>query len=289
MEILKNIRWHVSTIIGSNRIVSGFPGGTSGKEPTANAGDLREAGLIPGLGRFPWRRAQQPTPVYLPGESHGQRSLVVYSPWSHKESDNNWATKYARTQRIVSLPWKFSVLHLIISLAPNHYVSSMSFHSLGTHFLIALNDIPFPGCTTVYISIHLLKDILVTSKFCQLWIKLLQASVCSFLCGHTFQFLRVSIKVRSYAQSIFTFVRTCQTMSQSCSTILHSHQSMRIKTVPLPYQHLILSVFCILDILTVMQWYLIVLIYIKTKWYIMWNILIYLFAIFTSSLVRNLF
>ena len=37
--------------------------------------------LIPGLGRFPWRRKWQPTPVFLPGESHGWRSLVGYSPW----------------------------------------------------------------------------------------------------------------------------------------------------------------------------------------------------------------
>ena len=34
-----------------------------------------------------WRRKWQPTPVFLPGESHGQRSLVSYSPWDHKESD----------------------------------------------------------------------------------------------------------------------------------------------------------------------------------------------------------
>ena len=46
-------------------------------------GDL---GLIPGLGRFPWRRAWQPTPVFLPGEFQGQRSLAGYSPWGHKES-----------------------------------------------------------------------------------------------------------------------------------------------------------------------------------------------------------
>ena len=37
--------------------------------------------------KIPWRRARQPTPVFLPGESHGQRSLVGYSPWGHKESD----------------------------------------------------------------------------------------------------------------------------------------------------------------------------------------------------------
>ena len=35
----------------------------------------------------PWRRKWQPTPVFLPGESHGQRSLVGYSPWGRKESD----------------------------------------------------------------------------------------------------------------------------------------------------------------------------------------------------------
>ena len=36
---------------------------------------------------IPWRREWLPTPVFLPGESHGQRSLVGYSPWGLKESD----------------------------------------------------------------------------------------------------------------------------------------------------------------------------------------------------------
>ena len=53
------------------------------KEPTFNAEDLS---LIPGEGKTPWRREQQPTPVFWPGEFHGQRSLVGYSP-THKESD----------------------------------------------------------------------------------------------------------------------------------------------------------------------------------------------------------
>ena len=59
-----------------------LPWGLRGKEPACNAGD---AASIPGSGRFPWRRQWQATPVFLPGESHGQRSLVVYSPWGHKE------------------------------------------------------------------------------------------------------------------------------------------------------------------------------------------------------------
>ena len=46
------------------------------KNPTASAGDIRDAGLIPGLGKIPWRMTRQPTPVLLPGESHGRRSLV---------------------------------------------------------------------------------------------------------------------------------------------------------------------------------------------------------------------
>ena len=42
---------------------------------------------VQSLGRIPWRRARQPTPVFLSGESHGQRSLVDFSPWDHKEAD----------------------------------------------------------------------------------------------------------------------------------------------------------------------------------------------------------
>ena len=46
----------------------------------------------PWVGKMPWRRKWQPTPVCFPGESHGQRSLEGYSPWGHKESDITEAT-----------------------------------------------------------------------------------------------------------------------------------------------------------------------------------------------------
>ena len=46
-------------------------------------------GFNPWVGKIPWRRKWQPTPVFLPGESHGWRSLVGYSPWGPKESDTN--------------------------------------------------------------------------------------------------------------------------------------------------------------------------------------------------------
>ena len=64
----------------------GFLGSSGVKNLPAPVGDM---GLIPGLGRFPWKRKWQPTPIFLPGTSHGQRSLVGYSPWSCKESNTS--------------------------------------------------------------------------------------------------------------------------------------------------------------------------------------------------------
>ena len=55
------------------------------KNPPASAGDSRDPD--PCVGKIPWRRKWQPTPIFLPRESHGQRSLVGYRPWGHKESD----------------------------------------------------------------------------------------------------------------------------------------------------------------------------------------------------------
>ena len=47
----------------------------------------RRPGFNPWVGKIPWRRKWQPTPVFLPGKSHGQRSLAGYSPWGRKKSD----------------------------------------------------------------------------------------------------------------------------------------------------------------------------------------------------------
>ena len=63
----------------------GFPGGTIVKNLPAHAGDP---------GSTSWRRKWQPTPVFLPGKSHGWRNLVGYTPWGHKESD---MTEHAHT------------------------------------------------------------------------------------------------------------------------------------------------------------------------------------------------
>ena len=65
-------------------VVLSFAGGSDGRESACNAEDL---GLIPGSRRFPKKREWLPTPIFLPGDFHGQRSLVSYSPKGYKESD----------------------------------------------------------------------------------------------------------------------------------------------------------------------------------------------------------
>jgi len=57
------------------------------KNLPANAGNTKDASSIPGVGKIPWRRAWQPTPVFLPGKFNGQRSLAGYIPCSSKELD----------------------------------------------------------------------------------------------------------------------------------------------------------------------------------------------------------
>ena len=75
----------------------GFPGGATGKEPTWQCRRCKRRRFDPWVWKIPWRRAWQPTPVFLPGESHGQRSLMGYSPIGHKESDMTEVTWHACT------------------------------------------------------------------------------------------------------------------------------------------------------------------------------------------------
>ena len=72
--------------------VINFPGGSDGKASVYNMGD---PGLIPGLGRSPGKGNGNPLQDYCLEKSHGQRSLVGYSPWGCKELDT--------TERLLSL------------------------------------------------------------------------------------------------------------------------------------------------------------------------------------------
>ena len=66
---------------------SGFPGGSVVKNPPANAGDIRDVGLIPGSGRSPGGGHGNPLQYSCLENPYGQRSLAGYHPWDHEELD----------------------------------------------------------------------------------------------------------------------------------------------------------------------------------------------------------
>ena len=89
------------------------------------------------LGKIPWRRAWQPTPVFSPGESHGQRNLAGYSPWGCKGSDTTEATKHSIAQgskRDSREPLYFNKLSFIRLLTIiNHHKIEQEFQNCTGH------------------------------------------------------------------------------------------------------------------------------------------------------------
>ena len=73
--------------VGIFCFIIGFPGGSDGKESAYQGRRCKRRGFDSWVRKIPWRRKWQSTPVFLPGRSHGQRSLVGYSPRGHKESN----------------------------------------------------------------------------------------------------------------------------------------------------------------------------------------------------------
>ena len=79
----------------------GLPRWLSGKESACQCRGHKRNRFDPWVRKIPWRRKWQSTPVFLPGKSHGQRSLEGYSPWGHKESD---MTEHAHTLICIYMP-----------------------------------------------------------------------------------------------------------------------------------------------------------------------------------------
>ena len=95
----------------------GFPGGAGGKEPICQYRRRKGHGFDPWVRKIPWRRKWQPTPVFLPGKFHGQKSLGGYSPWGlqrvgHDSSDlevtaddvGSWGAREGPKGSLVVLP-----------------------------------------------------------------------------------------------------------------------------------------------------------------------------------------
>ena len=117
------------------------------KNAPANARDIRDEGLDLWVGKLPRRRAWNPTPVFLPGESHGPRSLAGYSPWGGKELDTTEVTEYTHNYKkvrndTIRVPWllyKLSLPSFCIQ-GSSAWVESPAYsvvwemHLLGTDF-----------------------------------------------------------------------------------------------------------------------------------------------------------
>ena len=74
----------------------GFPGGSVVNEPACQCWRCRSRRFDPWVGKIPWRKKGQPTPVLLPGKSHGWRSLVGSSPWGREEPNSTCNAQKAR-------------------------------------------------------------------------------------------------------------------------------------------------------------------------------------------------
>ena len=94
------LEWDTFALAAPYPVLSSTAGGIYGssqvapvvKKPTCQCRRDKRLGFDPWVGKIPWRRAQQPTPVFLPGESRGQRSLAGCSPWRRTESDTTETT-----------------------------------------------------------------------------------------------------------------------------------------------------------------------------------------------------
>ena len=80
------------------------PGGSVVKNLPTKCRRHKRCLFNPWIRKIPWKSERQPTPVFLPRESHGQRSLAGYSPWGCKESDTTEHTLAIRRLRLLQMP-----------------------------------------------------------------------------------------------------------------------------------------------------------------------------------------
>ena len=96
-KLMQNLS-RVSDVYTCVKGIVAFPDGSVMKNPPVWQ-ELHEMGFDPWVGKILWRRSWQPTPVFLPGESHGQRSLAGYNPWGHYSEQDTTQRLNMHTQR----------------------------------------------------------------------------------------------------------------------------------------------------------------------------------------------
>ena len=131
---------------------------------------LRRRRLDPWVRKIPWRRAWQPTAVFLPGESHGQRSLVGHSPWGHKELDTTemhaHTYTYSKFNSGIQFPSFIFSSHLFSFLLSLFHTSLLLVKHLKTVFNAPMENESFPWA--IFLVIWRLFQCLKSYLFCPL-------------------------------------------------------------------------------------------------------------------------
>ena len=135
----------------------GFPGATSGKEPACQCRRYKRGIVNPWVGKIPWRRAWLPTPVFLPGKSHGWRSLAGYSPWGHTELDTTeWLSTHSGTEVV---DYRLRLFGSSLVLHPSCWTKTLCLWLIppcspqpsdpgNHHFALRVHESDYFGCLT---------------------------------------------------------------------------------------------------------------------------------------------
>ena len=119
------------------------PRRSSGKESACQCRRYKRPGFNPCVGKSPWRGKWQPTPVFLLRKSHGQRCLVGYSLWDHKESD---MTEHIHYYFILS--YNKIMIHILVSLGLTYVTLSMISYTASENYFLYVCLLYFVGILT---------------------------------------------------------------------------------------------------------------------------------------------
>ena len=149
----------------------GFPWWLSSKESAYDAEDAECPRFDPWIGKIPWRRAWQSTPVLLPGESHRQRSLAGYSPWACEESDTTEVTNTHSqlTGNVVIVSGeqqRVSAIHAHICILPQTLLPFLEDWGESWKFLTSYLDLVFPVTSPIQGSFRSPSRVISLNKRC---------------------------------------------------------------------------------------------------------------------------
>ena len=110
-------------------------------------------GFDPWVGKIPWRREWQPTPVFLPAEFHGQRSLAGYSPWGRKESDTTKRLILTTTSTTITITESLQSCPSLCDPMDCSLPGS-SIHGIFRATVLEWGELPSPTLTKVLLNIQ---------------------------------------------------------------------------------------------------------------------------------------